>query len=670
MSLSQRIAAAASACIIPLIFCISAQAGGVQFQPVSQEELKMTSEPQAPGAPAIILYRELSRDDCGATCHSANVGFMSVDRFEENYYRIKILTEAGREYGNVEIPLLGEIGSVGNIHARTIEPDGTVINLSGEVFEKALHKAKGLNYVAKTFTMPNVQVGSVLEYYYTINLVKGNYLFFSHWVLSNQLFTRRAKFALRPFQSDYGYQLSFRWNEHLPAGMLSPKMHNDRLELEAANIAAFQPEDYMPPQDDLKARVDFIYSNDAFEADASKFWKRVGKDRYDKVEKFAGKRGAMEQAVSQIVSPSDPPETKLRKLYSRVQQLRNLSYEARKTEQEEQRDKASDNQNVEDVWKRGAGKSWELTWLYLAFVRAAGVEAYAVIAADRNNHLFNPQSMESGKLESTLVLAKLDGKDLFLDPGTAFTPFGLLPWQESAVPGLKLDKDGGAWVQTSLPESSASRIERKATLTLSPTGDLGGKLTVTFTGLEAQRRRVEERNEDAAARKKFLEDEVKEYLPAEVELTKQPEWTSSDLPFVADFDIKVPGWAAITGKRAVLPIGLFGGSEKHVFEHASRTYPVYFEMLYQELDDDTVALPAGWQVASMPKAQNQDLHVVGYAISAENSNGVLHLARKLDINVLNLDTKYYSPIRAFFEIVKTGDEQPALLLISANTTAN
>ncbi|MGB0049887.1 MAG: hypothetical protein WBP70_20740, partial [Terriglobales bacterium] len=51
---------------------------GVGFQPVSQDELKMTSEPMAPGASAIILYRQVDRDDSGFTPH------------EDNYVRIKI----------------------------------------------------------------------------------------------------------------------------------------------------------------------------------------------------------------------------------------------------------------------------------------------------------------------------------------------------------------------------------------------------------------------------------------------------------------------------------------------------------------------------------------------------------------------------------------------------
>ena len=131
---------------------------GVGFQPVSQEELKMTSEPQAPGAPAIILYRQVDRDDNGRTSH------------EDNYYRIKILTEEGRKYGDIEIPFFRQTGSVVGIHARSIRPDGTIAEFDGKIYEKTIAKAKGLKYLAKTFTLPDVKVGSIIEYSYTIDL--------------------------------------------------------------------------------------------------------------------------------------------------------------------------------------------------------------------------------------------------------------------------------------------------------------------------------------------------------------------------------------------------------------------------------------------------------------------------------------------------------------------
>jgi len=113
-------------------------------------------------------------------------------------------------------------------------------------------------------------------------------------------------------------------------------------------------------------------------------------------------------------------------------------------------------------------------------------------------------------------------------------------------------------VTTTLPESSVSQIVRKADLSLTSDGSLEGKLTVTFTGLEAQWRRVQERNEDEAHRKKLLEDYVKEIVPAgiEVELTNKPEWASSAPSLVAEYTLKVPGWVAGAGEAGVVLGGL------------------------------------------------------------------------------------------------------------------
>src|SRR5258708_32692795 len=100
--------------------------------------------------------------------------------------------------------------------------------------------------------------------------------------------------------------------------------------------------------------------------------------------------------------------------------------------------------------------------------------------------------MNVSDLNPNVVLIKRDGKYFYCDLGTAFTPYGLLPWYETAVKGLRLDKDGGSWVQTPLPDPSQSHVERKAVLKLTDTGSLEGKVTVTFTGLEALWRRLDE----------------------------------------------------------------------------------------------------------------------------------------------------------------------------------
>src|ERR1700757_4921211 len=233
-----------------LLSVFSIPAGCVGFQPVSPDELKMTSEPKAPGAAAIILYREVNRDDRGKTAH------------EDVYFRIKILTEEGRKYADIEIPFFKEEGNVVNLHARTIEPDGTIVNFSGKAFDKMMVKARGVKYMAKTFTLPDVQVGSILEYYYTTDLSE-KFIFNSRWILSNELFTKNAKFSLKPYTSSY-VPVNVRWTWNLlPAGTAQPAEGPDHvINLQVSDVPAFQTEDYMPPENELKSRVDFIYSDE------------------------------------------------------------------------------------------------------------------------------------------------------------------------------------------------------------------------------------------------------------------------------------------------------------------------------------------------------------------------------------------------------------------------
>ena len=135
--------------------------------------------------------------------------------------------------------------------------------------------------------------------------------------------------------------------------------------------------------------------------------------------------------------------------------------------------------------------AWNLTWLYLALVRAAGFEAYGVWISDRMNYFFDPAERESYKLDANAVLIKLNGKDIYCAPGEKFAPFGLLPWTDTGVAGLRLDNRGGSWIKTPLPPSSVSRIERKADLHLSELpATCKANSQLTFTGLEAMDRRT------------------------------------------------------------------------------------------------------------------------------------------------------------------------------------
>jgi hypothetical protein len=233
---------------------------------------------------------------------------------------------------------------------------------------------------------------------------------------------------------------------------------------------------------------------------------------------------------------------------------------------------------------------------------------------------------------------------------------------------LRLDKEGGTWVTTPLPDPKDSRIERKARLKLTSSGTLEGKLTVTYTGQEALWRRLEERGEDDTDRKQYLENQIKADIPAaaDVELSNRPDWDSAAQTLVAEYELTIPGWAAGAGQRALLPVGLFGAQDKRSFQHMTRIHPLYFNFPHQSADDVSIELPAAWQVVSTPKPRDLDHKGVVYSISTEGKNGSLAVNRVVTINMTIVGIKYYPTIQDFFQTVRAGDEEQVILLAAKN----
>jgi hypothetical protein len=613
------------------------------FRAVSPEELKMTSEPEAPGASAIILYREVVRND----------GLGS----EEDYYRIKVLTDEGRKYADVEIPYYKGEEKITGINGRTIKPDGSIVDFDGNVTTKTVVKARGLRYLAKTFTLPGVQAGCVIEYFYKVEFF---YVFGSQWVISNELFTKVADFVLYPNPRFPGHSI---WH-NMPPDTSPPHLQKDgSVQLELSNIPAFQTEDFMPPENEVTSRVEFSYAKTNDDRSPEKYWNDFGKVYYTYLEDALEKSKILSQAAREIVKPEDPPEVKLQKLYARVQTLRNTSFEEEKTQQEQHREKQKAAKSLDDVWKRGYGQGGDITWVYLALVKAAGFDAHAVLVPNRSRDFFYPKLREGDRLNTGVVLIKLNGKDAWGDPGWAFTPFGLLPWPETQVDGLLLDKGGPTWVKTMASTSAQARTERHAALTLSDSGDLAGTVKITFGGLEGARMRVDEDSADDIERKTVLEDLVKSYvpMPAEVKLTNLPDWKSSAVPLTAEFSIKIPGWGSVAGRRLILPSGIFSAAEKHLFDHAGRIYQVYVAYPYAESDDITIQIPSRWKIATLPNGWHDNNPALTYTFIPSNDSGNLHLSRSLTMDFMFVAAEDYSALRSHFQQIKSADDQQAVL---------
>ena len=137
----------------------------------------------------------------------------------------------------------------------------------------------------------------------------------------------------------------------------------------------------MPPENELKFHVDFVYSDDASHPDVKepeKYWKKYSKKHFSTVKSYIDHERAM-NAAGAIVAPGDSAEEKLHKSMLECRLSRNLSFERQRSDEEKKREKLEDPKDAADVWEYGYGSGDDLTWLFLALVKQAGFDAHLVM---------------------------------------------------------------------------------------------------------------------------------------------------------------------------------------------------------------------------------------------------------------------------------------------------
>lgn len=632
-----------------------------EWLPITQQELQIKEVPNRPGDAAIQLYFSYYKDD--------------QEEFVSVYRRIKILNEAGRtKYAEVEIRL-GPGESLKEVKARTIHPDGTSVDFKGQILEKTIVKARGIKYAARVFALPDVSVGSIVEYRWLISLPRRVVSEISEWPVQSDLFTLKEDLRFRPFQGLVMTDLE--WKSAMPQSRVAyaylnqvdmrvpQKKAGNLMELELENVPPFDAEEYMPPAADYRPTVLFYYGGREA-ASPERFWAEWQKVIAQYVEKFTASSQEIQDAAAQAIGNETDPENKLRKLYARAQQIRNLSYERERSREENKKENIKNNTTVREVLQRGYGTSWEIDAVFVALARAAGFDADMLGVTDRRERSFNKMVLSLSLLDGEAALVQVNDKEVVLDPGTKFCPFGMLPWKRTSTQALRFSKKAGSDFTTT-PPPDVSPMHRSARVDLSADGTIKGEVSVELRGQEALEHRLEALDTDEAGRRKSLEDEVRAWLPkgSVVKVVDSSGWATEETPLIAHFDIEVPEYASVAGKRLVAPAFLFSTLQKNMFTHDDRRYPIAFPYPFEESDEITMKLPSGYWLEQPPYRRKGGLPFAAYEVSSVLDGNDLTTKRSLRFDGMTFPPENYSELKNFFSIVLAGDGEQAVLRLGA-----
>ncbi len=166
---------------------------------------------------------------------------------------------------------------------------------------------------------------------------------------------------------------------------------------------------------------------------------------------------------------------------------------------------------------------------------------------------------------------------------------------------------------------------------------------------------------------------MKTLLPADAkfELENVTGWDTSEGSLDVHGKIRMPNAGQITGRRLLLPLGLYLAGQPQLFSTADRKQDIYFRFPYETVDDFTIHIPETWSPAQLPGTQKLSPGTsLNYLISAEVSGKTVHVQRKLSVGDVLYPAMSYLSLRAFFRTARADDEQQLVLQTGSASNNN
>jgi hypothetical protein len=440
--------------------------------------------------------------------------------------------------------------------------------------------------------------------------------------------------------------------------------------LDLNDIPAVPDEDWMPPLNTLKQRIEFYYT---YAHSGPDFWQTEGKRWSKEVEEFTKPTGPLKKAVGEIVASGDSDEQKAGKIYAAVMKLDNTDFTRTKSEAERKKEKLKAIGRAEDVWNQKAGSADDIALLYVALARAAGLKVWPIQVVDRNRAIFDSTYLRIGQLDDYIAVVELGGKDVYLDPGQKMCPFGTLHWKHTMASGFRLSEKGAVFATTPPSVYKNSTVQRVADLTIDATGSVKGTVRMVMTGQDALHwRQLTLENDEEEVKKQFNES-MRNSLPDGVQADFDHFLALDDYSVNLIGIVNVSGnMGTATGKHFFLPGLFFESRAKHPFvAQDKRTIPVDVHYPKLEQDQVTYSLPAGFNVESSPQATSNlwPDHAL-LKINSSAKNGTVTVVRSVVYNFTLLDPKEYKDLHDFYQKVATADQQQLVLVRAQQAKGN
>ncbi len=319
-----------------VLFCVStgaaiAVAQDKDWRPVTPEELQMKTGKVEPDADAEAIFWEVRIDDSS-----------SDDVSEQYYVRVKVLNERGREkYSKFDIPFL-KGDKIKDLAARVIRPDGSIVEIKkDDIFEREIVRASGVKVRAKSFAIPNIEPGVIVEYRYK-EIINNAGAVGSRLQFQRDIPVENLTYYYKPYGGREPQTQAYNFS-----GVKFIKDKGGYYVATRTDVPALREEARMPPDDQVRAwmlitgtrtsvtgasmfSVSYVVKDPS---DPKKYWGGVAAENAPLVLFMNKSNKDIKKAAEEVTAGAQTQDEKLRKLYDFCQkEIANTTFDTTLTD--------------------------------------------------------------------------------------------------------------------------------------------------------------------------------------------------------------------------------------------------------------------------------------------------------------------------------------------------
>lgn len=594
--------------------------------------------------------------------------------------RIRIENEEGLRYATKQINLYQK----GSSKEYIVDLKGATYNLiDGEIVSSELSKdaifEKDINefYKSKSFTMPDVRVGSILEFTYSVGsdtaFIDDLYLQYEIPVLNldagilfpkqfvyNVVFNPRAVYRLAFNASDFGNgitgsKITAEEDEEFGSDIETEQLRisGESIGIATKNIPALAAEPMSGGAQRYRAKLIMNiaatrFTNGQVSKEYASTWKDVAKTIYDSdrfgsaIKKSSFYKKDLESVIDESMDDLKITEVIYEFVKSKVKWNGRYGVFTR--------------DGLKSAYKEGSGSVADVNLLLVSMLKKAGVNANPVLVSSENNGV--PIFPTREGFDYVIVQVIINGEKILLDATEKFARPNLIPLRAANWKGRVVQENGMSdWVK--LTENQKSQEIVLLNLSLNEDGLITGEAKKRLSHYMALRSRNENENANQEDLEEYL---VNDNVGLEVNDVKVDHMNSTEEYLNYSYDVVYKDAVDDIGDKLYITPLLFEANEENPFTLPRRNLPLDLAFPMEIKTIVNIEIPEGYEVETMPQSVNYLYLNKGYYkyITKVSNNTITTVATfNMDTSVvLSID---YKAFRDFYASVVEKDAEKIVL---------